>query len=34
MQTFKNIESRDPHPWTELLTVTCSSKYGAKVALS
>ncbi|EFR05170.1 hypothetical protein MGYG_08184 [Nannizzia gypsea CBS 118893] len=34
MQTFNNIESRDSHPWTELLTVTCSSKYGAKVALS
>ncbi|KAF3484248.1 uncharacterized protein GIQ15_03572 [Arthroderma uncinatum] len=33
MQTFKTIESRDPHPWTELLTVTCSSKYGAKVSL-
>ncbi|EEQ31785.1 n-alkane inducible cytochrome P-450 [Microsporum canis CBS 113480] len=33
MQRFRTIESRDPHPWTELLTVTCSSKYGAKVAL-
>ncbi|KAK2846392.1 hypothetical protein FQN49_005768 [Arthroderma sp. PD_2] len=33
MQSFKHIESRDSHPWTELLTVTCSSKYGAKVAL-
>ncbi|WEW59052.1 hypothetical protein PRK78_004520 [Emydomyces testavorans] len=33
MQRFRNIESRDPHPWTECLTLTCASAYGAKVAL-
>ncbi|EEP76785.1 hypothetical protein UREG_01634 [Uncinocarpus reesii 1704] len=33
MQHFRDVESRDSHPWTELLTVTCASNYGAKVAL-
>ncbi|KAI2114977.1 hypothetical protein LOZ12_006821, partial [Ophidiomyces ophidiicola] len=33
MQTFRTIESRDSHPWTEQLTVTCASEYGARVAL-
>ncbi|KAK2741586.1 hypothetical protein FQN57_005569 [Myotisia sp. PD_48] len=33
MQHFKGIESHDSNPWTELLTVTCTSGHGAKVVL-
>jgi cytochrome P450 len=33
MQTFRTIESRDPEPWVEFLTITCTSGHGAKVAL-
>ncbi|OJD15117.1 hypothetical protein AJ78_04602 [Emergomyces pasteurianus Ep9510] len=33
MQNFRTIESHDPHPWTEWITVTCASQYGAKVSL-
>ncbi|EAS33375.2 cytochrome P450 alkane hydroxylase [Coccidioides immitis RS] len=33
MQEFRHVESRDPNPWEELLTVTCASAHGAKVAL-
>lgn len=33
MQHFRTIESRDPNPWRELLTVTMSSGHGTKVAL-
>jgi hypothetical protein len=34
MQEFSKIESRDDRPWKELLTLTCASGVGAKVALS
>ena len=34
LQEFKTIESRDDQPWTESLTLTCSSLNGAKVALT
>jgi cytochrome P450 len=33
MQTFKEIENRDPAPWTEHISVTLSSQNGAKVRL-
>ena len=33
MQEFQTIESRDPEPWQECLTLTCSSANGTKVAL-
>ena len=33
-QAFKGIESRDPEPWRESLTLTCTSLDGAKVALT
>jgi cytochrome P450 len=33
LQEFKSIESRDPSPWKELLTLTMASKNGVKVAL-
>jgi cytochrome P450 len=33
MQTFRTVESRDPEPWQEYLTLTCSSAHGAKVVL-
>jgi cytochrome P450 len=34
LQYFEGVESRDDEPWMELLTVTCASKNGAKVALT
>ncbi|KAF4554344.1 Cytochrome P450-like protein 66 [Elsinoe fawcettii] len=34
MQTFKAIESRDPEPWREWLTLTCVGAGGCKVALT
>ena len=34
MQEFKAIESRDPGPWEESLTLTCASRNGAQVALT
>lgn len=34
MQEFRAIENRDPSPWAESLTLTCTSKNGAKVALT
>ena len=34
MQAFRNIESRDPGPWVESLTLTCVGNGGCKVALS
>ncbi|EGC48494.1 N-alkane-inducible cytochrome P450 [Histoplasma capsulatum var. duboisii H88] len=33
MQHFRTIESRDPEPWTEWITITCASHHGAKVSL-
>lgn len=33
-QAFKGIESRDPGPWQESLTLTCVNLNGAKVALA
>ncbi|KAF7188062.1 Cytochrome P450 monooxygenase [Pseudocercospora fuligena] len=33
-QAFSGIESRDPNPWTEFLTLTCVNLHGAKVALT
>ncbi|EEH44101.2 uncharacterized protein PADG_00390 [Paracoccidioides brasiliensis Pb18] len=33
MQHFRTIESRDPEPWREWITITCASHHGAKVAL-
>lgn len=33
MQNFRTIESRDPEPWVEFLTLTCTSRHGAKVVL-
>lgn len=33
-QTFSNIESCDPEPWIEMLTLTAVSRNGAKVALT
>ena len=33
MQEFRNIQSRDPEPWTELLTFTCVGS-NCKVALT
>lgn len=32
MQEFKAVESRDPNPWMEWLTVTCAGR-ATKVAL-
>ncbi|KAI9881253.1 MAG: hypothetical protein M1830_005539 [Pleopsidium flavum] len=34
LQEFKSVESWDPGPWEESLTLTCTSKNGAKVALT
>lgn len=34
MQEFKDIESRDPGPWREWLTLTCVGFNGCKVALT
>ena len=34
MQEFKGIESRDPEPWRELLSLTCTGLGGCKVALT
>lgn len=34
MQEFKAIESRDPEPWREWLTLTCVGAGGCKVALT
>ncbi|KAH0542844.1 hypothetical protein FGG08_002798 [Glutinoglossum americanum] len=34
VQEFKSLESRDPEPWKEQLTLTCSSGNGALVALT
>lgn len=33
MQRFRTIETRDPNPFRELLTVTLASYHGAKVSL-
>ncbi|KKZ64676.1 hypothetical protein EMCG_01364 [[Emmonsia] crescens] len=33
MQHFRTVESRDPEPWTEWITITCASHFGAKVSL-
>ena len=33
MQEFKNVESREPVPWTEWLTLTCAVN-GAKMAFT
>lgn len=33
VQEFKTIESRDPGPWIEGLSLACMSKNGAKVAM-
>ncbi|KAL2857346.1 n-alkane-inducible cytochrome P450 [Aspergillus pseudoustus] len=33
LQQFKGIESRDPEPWMEALTLTMASKNGVKVAM-
>ena len=33
-QAFSGIESRDPEPWQESLTLTCVNHNGAKVALT
>ena len=34
MQEFGGIESRDPGPWLEGLTLTCTGANGCKVALT
>lgn len=34
MQEFKALESRDPGPWEEALTLTCASRNGTQVALT
>ncbi|OJD23898.1 hypothetical protein ACJ73_04746 [Blastomyces percursus] len=34
MQHFRSIESRDPEPWAEWITITCASHHGAKVSLT
>jgi len=34
LQEFRGIESRDPEPWRENLTLTVCSKFGTKVALT
>ncbi|MCJ1306625.1 hypothetical protein MMC25_000268 [Agyrium rufum] len=34
LQEFKGIESRDPRPWMESLTLTCTSLNGAQVFLT
>lgn len=34
LQTFKEIDNRDPEPWQEHLDVTLSSRHGAKVGLT
>lgn len=34
MQEFKQIESRDPEPWREFLTLTCVGAGGCKVSLT
>jgi hypothetical protein len=33
MQEFASLESRDPEPWRELFTLTCTGLGGCKVAL-
>jgi hypothetical protein len=33
MQEFESLESRDPEPWRELLTLGCTGLGGCKVAL-
>ncbi|KAL1956489.1 hypothetical protein VTO42DRAFT_7287 [Malbranchea cinnamomea] len=33
MQNFRTIECRDPNPWREMITLTCASYHGTKVAL-
>lgn len=33
-QHFKTLESRDPGPWVEQLTLTLASRNGCKVALT
>lgn len=33
-QAFSGIESRDPEPWVEAITLTCVSRNGAKVCLT
>nr|POF07699.1 cytochrome p450 52a12 [Quercus suber] len=33
-QAFDKMESRDSHPWTESLALTCTNLHGTKVALS
>lgn len=34
MQEFKTLESRDPEPWTEFLTLTCTGLNGCKVSMT
>lgn len=34
VQEFKKMESRDPEPWTESITLTLKSHNGCKVALT
>jgi len=34
LQEFKSVESRDPEPWREALTLTCASANGTKVAFT
>ena len=34
MQEFKDVESRDPLPWIEWLTLTATGYNGAKVGLT
>lgn len=34
LQTFSGIESRDPEPWREMLSLTCTSLGGTKVSLT
>lgn len=34
MQEFRQIESRDPEPWREMLTLTCVGAGGCKVSLT
>ncbi len=33
-QTFKDLESRDPEPWTEQLGIVCFPANGAKVSMT
>jgi cytochrome P450 len=34
LQKFQKLESRDPGPWKEMMTLTCASLNGVKVALT